>query len=141
MLGKGLVREVLRGFPFLKGLWQTGVGQGEGLCRFSWVQTAGTSREAVAAHGGTAQPPEDTGQRCGGQPRARSDAPWRRCGSWDSESPEDRGRFRKGFPARGEGAVNAARAERGRGFVASPGVSPRCRAVAPRGGDGVCVCV
>lgn len=35
MLGKGLGNEVLRGFQFLKGVWQTGMGQGEGTLPFA----------------------------------------------------------------------------------------------------------
>lgn len=49
----------------------------------------------------------------------------------DRESPEHRGRFRKGFPARSEEASPAVRAEGCRGRGVSPGFSPRCRAGAP----------
>lgn len=90
----------------------------------SWVQIAGTSREAVATGGD---------RRIPGNPAARSrepgamflgDAAGLGAGRADTDGPEHRGRFRKGFTARSEAAAPGARAGGVRGLWASPGVSP-----------------
>lgn len=115
MLGKGFVNVFLS-----KGVWQTGTGRGEGLCDLSWVQQARTSREAVAAR---------WDQRIPSSPAAGSrdpgamflgDAAGVGTDRADTDGPEHRSRFRKGFPARGEGAVRGARAEGVWGALGEP---------------------
>lgn len=54
----------------------------------------------------------------------------------DRECPKPQGLFRKGFPTRREEVAPAARAERGWGREASPGLLPRCRAAAAGAGEG-----
>lgn len=98
MLGRGL-----RNASLSEGAGQT--GRWEGLCDLSWVQLAATSREVVATRWDRRVPGSPAPGS--GEPGAMflGDAAGVRTRRADIDGPEQRSRFRKGYPARGEGAV------------------------------------